>query len=319
MHRRLVGLGVSSVVVCPQNWDERNKKAKSDSLDGLALCQRLDRYVAGNRRALAVVSVPTIEQEIGRGRCRERETFKREVNRWAARGRSLLCQFGIDAAGRWWEPRRFEHLSRALHEHEHLSGDQAAMLVMMLQDYREMIEPLEKKLVELTRELRESRRQRADACVVEGVDEAEVADDAAALKCGDVPLPRGLGALTSAKLSREICDWSRFGNRRQVASYTGLCPGVYSSGEARREGPISRHGNPRVRAELIELAWRMWWYQKDYPPVQRWKRRLGEGASRPARKRAIVAIARRLAIDLWRVNTARSTWQKLHCVMQPAA
>ena len=68
-------------------------------------------------------------------------------------------------------------------------------------------------------------------------------------------LPRGLGKLTSVALSREVCDWKRFNNRRQVASYTGLCPGEHSSGTKRVQGSVTKHGNPRLRAALVELAW----------------------------------------------------------------
>ena len=70
-------------------------------------------------------------------------------------------------------------------------------------------------------------------------------------------IPRGLGKLTSVVLTREVCDWGRFKNRRQVASYTGLCPGEYSSGGKRIQGSVTKHGNPRLRAALVELAWRL--------------------------------------------------------------
>ncbi|MBA3831368.1 MAG: IS110 family transposase [Chthoniobacterales bacterium] len=52
--------------------------------------------------------------------------------------------------------------------------------------------------------------------------------------------PRGLGALTSVVIDREIGDWGRFGNRRQVGSYTGLCPGEYSSGQTRHQGCVTK-------------------------------------------------------------------------------
>ena len=61
-------------------------------------------------------------------------------------------------------------------------------------------------------------------------------------------LPRGLGKLTTVTLGREVCDWHRFKNRRQIASYTGLCPGEHSSGAKRVQGSVTKHGNPRLRA-----------------------------------------------------------------------
>ena len=69
--------------------------------------------------------------------------------------------------------------------------------------------------------------------------------------------PRGLGAMSSVIIDREIGDWKRFNNQRQVASYTGLCPGEYSSGNTRLQSCVTKHGNPRLRAALVELAWRL--------------------------------------------------------------
>src|SRR5436305_7001044 len=90
--------------------------------------------------------------------------------------------------------------------------------------------------------------------------------------------PRGLGKMTSVVIDREIGDWRRFNNRRQIASYTGLCPGEYSSGLSRLQGCVTKHGNPRLRAALVELAWRMVPFQPDYRAVCKWKARLAKGA-----------------------------------------
>ena len=59
-------------------------------------------------------------------------------------------------------------------------------------------------------------------------------------------LPAGLGKLTQVVVSREVCDWQRCKNRRQVSSYTGLCPGESSSGGKRTPGSVTKHGNPRL-------------------------------------------------------------------------
>jgi transposase len=121
--------------------------------------------------------------------------------------------------------------------------------------------------------------------------------------------PRGLGKMTSVVIDREIGDWYRFNNRRQIASYTGLCPGEYSSGNTRLQSCVTKHGNPRLRAALVELAWRLVRFQPDYKPIIKWQRTLRRGAlaTGAARKKAIVAVARQLAVDLWRVRTGRLT------------
>jgi transposase len=114
-------------------------------------------------------------------------------------------------------------------------------------------------------------------------------------------------------LDREVCDWSRFRNRRQVSSYTGLCPGEYSSGGKRLQGSVTKHGNPRLRAALVELAWRLVRFQPQYPPVRKRLALLAPGAraTGAVRKKAIVAVARQLAVDLWRLNTHQTTAEKL--------
>jgi len=126
-------------------------------------------------------------------------------------------------------------------------------------------------------------------------------------------IPAGLGKLTSVMLTREICDWHRFNNRRAISSYTGLCPGERSSGSKRVPGSVTKRGNPRLRAALVECAWRMVRFQPQYPPVKKRLAVLAKGAKATGaqRKKAIVAVARHLAVDLWRVHTGRLTAQQL--------
>ena len=63
LHRKLTALGVRNYVVCPTRLDERHQGVANDRTDALELATRLDRYVAGNDRALAVVRVPTEAEE----------------------------------------------------------------------------------------------------------------------------------------------------------------------------------------------------------------------------------------------------------------
>ena len=121
-----------------------------------------------------------------------------------------------------------------------------------------------------------------------------------------------MGALTSQVLEREFLVWKRFKNRRQVGSLTVMCPCVHASGTHSSSGPITNHGNRRIRTALIELAWRSVRFQPDYPPLKKWKLvLLNPKAAGGAKKKAIVAVGRRLAIDLWRINTGKSTLAKL--------
>ena len=124
-------------------------------------------------------------------------------------------------------------------------------------------------------------------------------------------LPSGLGALTWRMLSGEILTWTRFTNRRQIGSYTGLCPREDSSGESRRQGPINRHGNPRIRTLLIEAVWRLARYEKGWRGFGKFPALLDKNAGSRQRRRQVAAAARLLAVDLWRLETRRTTAAKL--------
>jgi len=128
--------------------------------------------------------------------------------------------------------------------------------------------------------------------------------------------PKGLGPLTLGLLIAELCDWSRFKNRKQIGSYTGLCGGVSSSGQSHCDLSITKAGNARVRWALIELAWRMVQFQPQCKAVQRWRNVLLQPqAAARQKKRALVALARQLAVDIWRWQTGRVTPGQLGWVM----
>jgi len=107
-------------------------------------------------------------------------------------------------------------------------------------------------------------------------------------KGAETQIPRGLGPLTFEVLRREVGDWSHFTNRRQVSSHTGLYPREHCSGGKRRGGSVSKKGNPRVRAMLVELVWRMMRWQPDYHGLKKGMPVLGDcgrSANDPARRR----------------------------------
>ena len=85
LHRRLTAKGVTNYVVQPQDWDERGKGVKNDRLDALALCQRLDRFTRGNRKAFSIVRVPSEEEERERAFTRQRQqSIRLAMNRQLA-------------------------------------------------------------------------------------------------------------------------------------------------------------------------------------------------------------------------------------------
>jgi transposase len=274
LQRQLTALGIECYVVCPQKLDEGNRRVKTDGLDAKALCLKLDRFGQGNRAALALVRVPTEKEEQLRAIHRQREQLVKARKRLEAQGRSLLVNHGMEPVQRWWKGRAFAKLPVPDWMRELLATSQPILLA------------LEEKICALSFQLQNA---------------------------AEPGQARGFGALTSVVIDREIGNWERFNNRRQVGSYTGLCPGEYSSGNTRLQSCVTKHGNPRLRAALVEAAWRLVRFQPNYKPVVKWRATLSKGAlaTGAARKKAIVAVARQLAVDLWRIRTGRVRAQTL--------
>lgn len=274
LQRQLSALGIDCHVVCPQKLDEHNRRVKTDGLDAKALCLKLDRFVQGNGDALARVRVPSEQEEQQRAIHRQREQLVKARKRLEAQGRSLMVNHGIEPIQQWWKGRAFAKLQVPTWMQELLANSQLILLA------------LEQKIKTLTLQLQNAAEPNQ---------------------------PCGFGALTSVVIDREIGDWQRFSNRRRIGSYTGLCPGEYSTGDTRLQTCVTKHGNPRLRAALVEAAWRLVRFQPNYKPVVKWRQTLCQGApaTKAARKKAIVAVARQLAVDLWRIRTGRVSAQEL--------
>lgn len=276
-HRELVRRGAVNFVVAPRPLpNQRAKRQKTDRLDARALLDNLESYLRGNRAAMSIVAVPSPALEQQRSLVRYREQLMRNRRRAEARGRSLALSQGILAPRAWWRPAAWEEFKPQL----------PAWMVSQLEHWQGQALAIDAKERQVRRDL-----------------EAMV----------DRELPLGVGALSWITLQLEVRGWDRFQNRRQIGSYTGLCPGIHQSNGRGREGSINRCGNALVRYTLVEMVWRLMRWQPDYPPIQKLRR----SASSRGKRRLVVAAARRLAIDLWRLGTGRATAQDLGLRLQP--
>src|SRR5438094_311330 len=130
LQRQLSALGIACYVVCPQKLDERNKRVKTDGLDAKALCLKLDRFVEGNRDALALVRVPSEEEEQLRAIHRQREQLVKTRKRLEAQSRSLMVNHGIEPVKKWWKGRTFAALGVPAWMKELLSNMQPILLAL---------------------------------------------------------------------------------------------------------------------------------------------------------------------------------------------
>src|SRR5713101_4666855 len=185
LQRNLSALSIHCYVVCPQKLDEQNRRVKTDGLDAKALCLKLDRFVQGNRAALAIVRVPSEAEERSRAIHRQREQLVKVRKQLEAQGRSLMVNHGCEPVKSWWKPRTFAALDVPQWMRELLSNSQPILVAL----------------------------------------QQKIAAQSVQLQCAAAPdQPRGLGKMTSVVLDREIGDWNRFHNRRQIASYTRALP-----------------------------------------------------------------------------------------------
>jgi transposase len=270
-------MGVEVYVIAPQSWDEQGKRQVNDKWDAAVMCRRLSEYLDDHRKALSIVHIPSPKEEEERAAGRFREQLCKELRRIGAMGRSLLLQREMAVRGRWWRGQSWQRITQAM----------PVWVVRQLEVWKELIEKLEKRIGQAERQLR---------CSAAG--ERVLFSE---------------GELTHVLLKRELLNMERFKNTRQVGNYFGLCPSESSSGERRRLGPITKHGNPRLRRLMVEMAWRIVRWQPRYVALQRWGPVLqgDKNSSAAARKKAIVAVARRLAIDLWRIAIGRKQAQEL--------
>ena len=250
-----------------------NGKRKTDKLDARALCLRLSRWLDGNRDELAPIRIPSEAEQRQREATRRRKFLAGAIRSLANRGHSHVSEYcHAQLPHRWWGPRNWQKLTTL-----------DPWVLGVLAKLRELITGLEAQMTELEAELR-----------------ARVQDQVK---------PKGLGDLTLVTLDGEVCDWQRFSNRNQVGSYTGCCPGEHSSGNQRRVGSIDRLGNGRVRALLVEAVWRFLQWQPNWKAAVKMKTKLGAGTA--MKKKTVIALARQLAIDLWRWRTGRCTLAEL--------
>jgi len=276
LHRWLRAQGIDNIVVDSASIEvnRRARRAKTDRLDGAKLLTMLLRYHADEPRVWSVVHVPTPQEEDARRLHRELLRLERERTAHCNRIGSLLVMHNLRPKGRvggrdwqrWWERHSVE-LPPCLRGEIERESTRLALV-------KEQIKTVE------------AAQQRA------------LAQDAHP-SVAQLARLRGVGVGSAWLLVYELFGWRRFGNRRQIAGCLGLAGTPYQSGEQRTEQGINKLGNKRGRWLMVELAWAHLRYQPHSALSQWFNQRFAHGGKR-LRRVGIVALARRLAIALWR-------------------
>lgn len=275
LHRWLTELGVDNIVVDASSIEvnRRARRAKTDRLDADKLQAMLVRHHRGER-VWSVLREPSEHDEDARRVHRELHRLTHERTAHTNRIGSLLVLHnlrpGVVIGGRYWAAWWDRH--------------------------REQVGP--KLCEEIERELSRLQLVREQVRSIEVARRDELAQ-------GKHPLVAQLtrlcaiGTASAWVLVHEVFGWRRFTNRRELAGCLGLAPTPYASGETEIEQGISKAGNGRVRALLVELAWG-WLRRQPTSALSCWFTRRFAYAGSRMRRVGIVALARRLAIALWR-------------------
>lgn len=259
----------------------RHRRAKTDRIDGETLVRTLMAWLRGEPRVCSMVRVPTVEDEDRRRLGRERKVLVQERTTHVSRIKGLLFSIGI---------RDYKLGRRARREHleELRMGDgQPLPAFLKAQISREL-----DRLDLLDEQIKVIEVERDRLCRV-----ADNTSSQAVLSTLKGIGPEFANTLASEGLFRQ------FDNRRQIAAYAGLAPSPWRSGSIDREQGVSKAGNPRLRTTMIQLAW-LWVRHQPDSALSRWfQERISNSGGR-GKKVAIVALARKLLVALWKYATS---------------
>jgi transposase len=280
--RALQKAGYEALVIDPASIpvERHARRAKTDRLDALRLLSCLRGWLRGERDRMHPVRVPPPGAEALRHLARERGQLLKEVGQHRDRIRKLLRTVGCWVSVGATFAIRLEQDTIRCHDDTPLP----CWLRDRLSRECERLALVERQLKGLETSL---PHQLPD----------EVGQDMHRLQ-----QLRGIGDVGAFRLMLELF-WRTFSNRRQVGACVGLVPQPYDSGQSRIDQGISKRSDGRLRALLIEMAW-MWVRYQPKSEITRWYLgRIagnGPGTGKRSKRIAIVAVARRLVIALWR-------------------
>ena len=278
--RLLEQRGIGCLVMEPASLrvNRRARRAKTDRIDVENILHTLVAWCRGEHHVCSMVVIPSVEEEDLRRSHRERDRLIRERTAHINRIKGLLFGQGI----------------RGINVKAHYKTLTPAELVTA--DGRPLPERLGR---EISREIERLAQVQAQIVEIEHErDHPATSCQATERKRHDLLRLKGLGPALSSTLTREVY-YRRFANRRQVASYIGITPSAYDSGDGHRSQGISKAGNRRARVAMVEAAW-LWLRHQPDSALSQWFHARTQGQKGRIRRVMIVALARKLAIALWR-------------------
>ena len=283
IHRFLIAQGIDNHVVDSSSIEtnRRSKKVKTDRIDAEKLVVMLMRYIVnGEKRLWRIVHVPSVEQEDIRRLHREFDRLKKEKGQHSNRIQSLLILHGIRL-----ETLSVTDWSQQVHKFTQWDGQPLPPFVQ-----EELIR--EGKRLALVRE----QMRQIQAKQIELI---KSSDEPMVQKVADLLMLGSIGLKSAWLFVMEFYGWRDFKNGRQIGSLAGLTGTPYNSGDSEKDQGISKAGNRRIRAMIIEISW-MWLRRQPNSHLTQWYNKRFAHGSKRMRRIGIVALARRLLIELWR-------------------
>jgi len=279
IHRALVARGIANRVVDSSSIDvkRRARRMKTDRIDAVKLVQMLVRVWAGEAGVWSEVHVPTLATEAARHVSRERTTLTQERTRLVNQQRSWLATLGatlpkVRRAGWWTRVRDWAGAPLPEEVQQRLARADARWQLVA-----------------------------AQITALDATQRAAVQRAAPASGLRRLVQLKGIATTSATTLLAEGLVWRAFTNRRQLGGLLGFAPLKYESGETSRDQGVSRAGNDRLQATMVQLAWG-WVHWQPTSALTRWYlARFGLG--KRARKVGTVALARKLLVALWRWAT----------------
>ncbi len=258
--------------------NRRARRAKTDRIDVEMLLRTLIMWSRGDRYICSMVRIPSPQEEDARRSHRERAKLVRDKTRHFNRLKGLLFAQGIRDIN-------IKLFSKTPNIDDLVTGDGRPVPPNLR---REILREVQRLLL-VRKQIQEVERER----------------DRISETCPDTEKKRlqlmqlhGIGPAISSILAREVF-YRQFDNRRQVGSYLGLTPSPYDSGDERRSQGISKAGNKIVRGIMIEAAW-LWIKHQPQSALALWFCERTTPLGGRMRRVMIVAVARKLAVALWR-------------------
>lgn len=273
--RELEDKGLPVFVVAPSKLLRPVRPgAKTDRLD----CLKLAEYAA--KGLLKPIAVPEVEAEADRSVIRRRHQVVDNLRRVKQRIKSVLLLYGVapPAGLETWSKRAVTQLDGL-----GLPGRAKVSLDSLVRELRF----LEKELRRIDQELEKLarlKRHRARASALRSIP--------------------GVGPVAAMAFCLELFNPRRFNRPEEVASYLGLAPTVRQSGEGQARGRLIPTGQKRLRSILVEAAWT--WKRHDPQAKEIYNRILARCG---VAQKAICALARRLAVIMWRLTLEQRPYQ----------